>query len=567
MNHGSTDKIIQGVISLIKYRNSLKLLIFLFFFIAYWAFYPLMYNKFETAYAIIAALFILIASYLWGIKGGLLSVAATAIIRYTLTKYLKVDFLGGLFAPIVAVTSAVLIGSMSDYIVILEAKLKQIEKNRDEHNLILFPHKVRQSAIYEIILLSILALVIGVISAYYDFFESFYFYSRKLEKYDFDEILIICGILAFFFGIFSYRRWQELKREFRHRLKMEDVLKESEKKYRTIIDHAFEGICIFQGGITRFVNPYVIKTIGYTEMELMNQPFIDFIHPDDQQIVLERHFDRMSGETIPQNYVFRVISKDRSTMWVRVTGQPMNWNNEPAVLVFLRDETEIITAQQMLKNALKEKDTLLREVHHRVKNNMQVIISLLNLQSSEVAKEELKTAFEEAQNRVRAMSLAHEIIYQTESLSAIDLSSYLDTLCRNLLATHNPRSLSIKFSIDIPGVFMELSQAVPCGLLVNELVTNSLKHGFKNRTEGRIDISAQNKENGWIELVISDNGAGLPDNFDWKTSRTLGLRMVKILVEVQLKGKLDFLKKTGACFVIQFRLKLKHEVFNGDGKI
>ena len=227
------------------------------------------------------------------------------------------------------------------------------------------------------------------------------------------------------------------------------------------------------------MNPYAIRVLGYTEEEILTRPFTDFVHPDDLEMSIQRHLDRISGMDAPQNYLMRIITRTGETLWIRVNGVRIEWDGEPASLNFLRDVTDMIKAESDLKAALAEKETLLREIHHRVKNNMQIISSLLNLQSYQIEDKEARLLFEEAQARVRAMALAHEVIYQSESISLVDLSDYLPQLCQSLIGAHRLPTRQISMVTHIPKIELELSRAVPCGLIINELVTNSLKHGLE----------------------------------------------------------------------------------------
>lgn len=207
-----------------------------------------------------------------------------------------------------------------------------------------------------------------------------------------------------------------------------------------------------------------------------------------------------------------------------------------------------------LRDSLREKEVLLKEVHHRVKNNLQVISSILNLQSSYVEDEALKQVLRESQNRIKTMSFIHENLYQKDQFSSIDFSDYIKNLSTNLLHSYQIYSNLVEIKYNVSQVFLTLDQAIPCGLIVNELVSNALKHAFPNGNTGIIRIELK-EENELVYLGIMDDGVGLPDTLDTKNTETLGLQLVWSLAE-QLDAKLDIKSDRGTEYLITFeRLK------------
>ncbi|MEW6261656.1 MAG: GAF domain-containing protein [Thermodesulfobacteriota bacterium] len=208
-------------------------------------------------------------------------------------------------------------------------------------------------------------------------------------------------------------------------------------------------------------------------------------------------------------------------------------------------------AEDRIRSALSEKVTLLREIHHRVKNNMQVISSLLNLQINQENDARVVASLREAQNRVLAMALVHEALYRSESFAEIDLGDYLRGLTETLKRTYTLDSRVKLLKIESPkGIHVNLDQAIPCGLVLNELLTNSLKHAFPDSRAGEIAITVGRDGGGRIILTVRDNGVGLPQDPAWDKPGSLGLPLVKILVEHQLKGKLDYRREDGTVFTI-----------------
>jgi two-component sensor histidine kinase len=217
-----------------------------------------------------------------------------------------------------------------------------------------------------------------------------------------------------------------------------------------------------------------------------------------------------------------------------------------------REISERRRAEGQLKTSLAEKETLLSEIHHRVKNNLQVVSSLLYLQSRQIDDNEALKIFEESQHRVRSMALLHERLYQSGDLASVDLTEYLQRLASYLFRSYRGTSQPISLNVDAEPVALGVDAAVPCGLIVSELVSNSLKHGFPDGQEGEITIELVMDPEGRYHLVVGDNGLGLPDDLDFRNTESLGLRLVSKLVE-QLGGTIELDRCKGTRFTISFQ--------------
>ncbi|MGA2883501.1 MAG: histidine kinase dimerization/phosphoacceptor domain -containing protein [Bryobacteraceae bacterium] len=193
---------------------------------------------------------------------------------------------------------------------------------------------------------------------------------------------------------------------------------------------------------------------------------------------------------------------------------------------------------------LHQRDTMLREIHHRVKNNMQVMSSLLSLQSRTASNPETSRMLEENQNRIQSMALLHEILYQSEDLASLDFSKYLLRMVDHLFRSYGVDRRQISLRAQLEPIALELDDALPCGLLISEVISNSLKHGFPDGHRGEIRILLQLQSATTVSLVLSDTGVGLPNNLDWTTSRSLGLRLMRALAE-QLRAHLDIRSQGG----------------------
>ena len=207
---------------------------------------------------------------------------------------------------------------------------------------------------------------------------------------------------------------------------------------------------------------------------------------------------------------------------------------------------------EKIEKSLREKEVLLKEIHHRVKNNMQVISSLLRLQSRHVKDKEALELFNESRNRIYSMALIHESLYQAKDLTRIDFAGYVRRLTRDLFRTYSVGPNEIKLKMEIKDVFLNVNTGIPCGLIINELVTNSLKHAFPDGKNGEIQVGLYKRKKGEFTLNVRDNGTGFPEDFDFQNTESLGMQIVISLVE-QLDGTIELDKGEGTSFTIGFR--------------
>jgi len=225
------------------------------------------------------------------------------------------------------------------------------------------------------------------------------------------------------------------------------------------------------------------------------------------------------------------------------------------ILAITRDITAAKKAEEQTKQSLKEKELLLQEIYHRVKNNMQVISSLLKLQAETIKDERLRALFRDSEHRVRAMSLVHEKLYQAKDLAHVPFKDYLTSLIRYLYQSYTPKAGTIELVTEIEEIPLDITLAIPCGLITNELLSNALKHAFPGERTGTITLSLRSPEPHTYELTVSDDGIGLPEAIDLHTTTSLGLHLVTILVEDQLKGEIEVERTGGTRFRITFKVR------------
>jgi PAS domain S-box-containing protein len=212
---------------------------------------------------------------------------------------------------------------------------------------------------------------------------------------------------------------------------------------------------------------------------------------------------------------------------------------------------ERMRAEELIKASLREKEVMLKEIHHRVKNNLQVISSLLRLQSRSIDDHDILEIFQESQHRVRSMALIHEKLYRSQDLAHVDFGSYIQDLANFLFRSYTSQRGAVDLDIDANDVSLPIDTAVPCGLIINELISNSLKHAFVDGREGKIQVRLVADQERQIRLSVSDDGVGFSEDIDYTTSPSLGLQLVNTLVD-QLDGQIELYNGSGTRFEIAF---------------
>jgi len=336
----------------------------------------------------------------------------------------------------------------------------------------------------------------------------------------------------------------------------ETVFIENERRFRQIFEEVPVGMAVigFNHRLLR-VNRTLCELLGYTEAELLSRPFDVLTHPEDamQDALLAKqlYYGRIPHYQVEK----RCIKKDQQVIWVLLTAYVLRNEQGKAInsLAMIRDITKQKQAQEAIHNALAEKEILIKEIHHRVKNNLHVIANLLDLQAQSIDDPQISALFSDSQNRIYAMSLIHEQLYQSNHLGRIEFASYLQNLLNNLCVGYGLHQQPVHQKLELEPLSLNIETAIPCGLIVNELVTNSLKYAWQNSisTRPEIYISFKKKTNQeQLELIIGDNGIGLAPEHQ-QSGNTLGLRLVQLLVR-QLDGKLEISTQAGTQFKITF---------------
>ncbi len=337
--------------------------------------------------------------------------------------------------------------------------------------------------------------------------------------------------------------------------KAEEELRLSEERHRAVYDQAYIGIARI-GRVGRFllVNQRLCDMFGYASEELYKKAFFELTHPSEVGESLKKWDALLSGEiknfTSEQIYLHKNGSQIYANLTVSLvrdtTGSPNYY-----VAVF-EDITVRKQQEKELQESLKEKEVLLKEVHHRVKNNMQVISSILNLQSSYIKDEAAIEMLKESQDRIKSMAFIHESLYQGKNLSHVKFSEYVRNLVGNLFHTYGINKKGLKLKFDLDEVFLNLDTSIPCGLILNELISNALKYAFKDRETGTLSVTLKKLEGGKLKLEIADDGKGFPKEINWKDTESLGLQLVVTLAG-QIRGDIQMETKKGTTFTIVFK--------------
>ena len=339
----------------------------------------------------------------------------------------------------------------------------------------------------------------------------------------------------------------------------ETKLSESEIKYRTMFETMQQGVIYLDpNGYIISANPKAEEILGLTVEQMQKRNSMDSgwkaVHEDMSEFAGNDHPSMIALKTgKPASGVIMGVfnPKINNYRWIIINAIPQFRGNEKKpyqVYTTFEDITSIRNTKEILSHSLREKEILLKEIHHRVKNNLQIISSLLSLQTENISDAKTRTILETAKNRIHSISVIHKHLYESDDLSQIDFKHYLKTI----ISIFNSSLSEDRIKTEIKGenLLLDINTAVPASLIIHELVSNSVKHAFKSREKGKISVTVKSKES-LAEITVKDNGKGLPKNFDTKKAKSLGMNLILNLVS-QLNGNLIIENGNGATFKIQF---------------
>ncbi len=332
----------------------------------------------------------------------------------------------------------------------------------------------------------------------------------------------------------------------------DEAFRKSEDRYRAIFENTGTATVIVEDNtIISLANSEFGKLTGYSKEEIEGRiSWTEFVVKEDLKRMLEQHkLRRVDPDTALRSYEFR--ARDRNGQIKDILLHIDIIPGTKKSVASWTDITEHKRSEEMLKASLDEKKLLLKEVHHRVKNNLQVISALLYLQSSNLTDDNIIKIFRDTQNRIKSMALIHENLYKSKDLGKVDFNEYIKQLISHLSQSYSDPSHKINFKINSNNVYLNINTAIPCGMIINELISNSLKYAFPDGKNGDVCIDL-NSEGDNFKLIVSDNGVGIKGDLNIKDSKTLGFRLIDTLVK-QIDGKMCLDTTNGTRCEIHFK--------------
>ncbi len=347
-------------------------------------------------------------------------------------------------------------------------------------------------------------------------------------------------------------------RDVTEREAVAEALRQSEERYRlhfanvNDVVYSYDSRCIVQT-----MSPSVTRHLGIKPEEAIGKSILELgvLPPEYLEKAAGEAAKVLAGERI-EDTLYELVGRDGTRKIAEISSSPIYaGNNVIAAVNVARDITERVRTEEKLRASLAEKEILLKEIHHRVKNNLQIIVSLLSLQSNATDNPLAIAQFRESQNRVRSMALIHERLYRSQDLAQIDFGTYLRDLAGYLMQSYKEQSAGVKLTVETDDIHLDIDTAIPCGLLAVEMVSNALKHAFPNGRIGAISVDMRLFNDTCYRLSVCDDGVGFPAHVDFRDTTSLGLQLVNSLTH-QLGGAVEMELAQGTKFVIQFPISL-----------
>jgi PAS domain S-box-containing protein len=349
----------------------------------------------------------------------------------------------------------------------------------------------------------------------------------------------------------------KLTRDLTEQRRGDEALRRSEERFRRVVEATPNAmVMIDQAGRIAMVNAQTERVFGYSRTELLGQS-VEMLVPER----FRGHHPELRAAFFsdPQTRPMGIgrdlygLRKDGTEFSVEIGLNPIETDEGTMVLSAILDISYRKQEESRIHASLKEKDILLGEIHHRVKNNLQIVDSLLGLQSGAIQDTGIQGILRESQNRIKSMALIHQILYQSSDFAKMDFRNFLDSLIPSLASSYGADPDHIAISVNAAEVRLPLNMAIPCGLMVNELVSNALKHGFPGTRHGAIRVELSKASDGQVLLSVEDDGVGISSDLDLEQTGTLGLQLVALLTD-QIGGKMDIQRSNPTRFALQFHV-------------
>ncbi|MHA1256742.1 MAG: PAS domain S-box protein, partial [Promethearchaeota archaeon] len=335
----------------------------------------------------------------------------------------------------------------------------------------------------------------------------------------------------------------------------ERELRESEEKYRMFTEQSLLGTVILANGRVLFANKGISNILGFSINTLLSwnlNSITQHTHPEDRRIIIEKYNEILNEDISSSQSDIRMKNNNDTYLYIRYYAKQIQFQGKSALFINIIDITEQKKNESLLESSLAEKEILMKEIHHRVKNNLQIISSLIVLQDQYIKDEKILHIFKDFQSRIKVMALIHQTLYNSKKLHKLHLSEYIKNLVDNLFKVYSVNSKKIEVQLNIENIDLDLDNATACGLIINELVSNSIKHAFPKNCNGKIVVTLKKTINNKILLDVYDNGIGFQKEVEYDNPpNTLGLKLISTITK-QMDGKISIQKKDGTHAIISW---------------